>query len=66
MGRRSVVEEVIVGSIIADGTGGHSGKLTEVPRKMAVVRKSHGQCDLGQRQFAIVKRVLGGFNTSPQ
>lgn len=33
----------------ADGAWGHSGKPTEVPRKVAVIRKSRGQCDLGQR-----------------
>jgi hypothetical protein len=50
----------------AGGTWGHSGKPTEVPRKVAVVRKPRGHCDLGQRQFGIVKHVLGGFDASPQ
>jgi hypothetical protein len=50
----------------AGGTWGHSGEPTEVPRKVAVVRKARGHCDLGQRQFGIVKHVLGGFDASPQ
>jgi hypothetical protein len=50
----------------AGATWGHSGKPTEVPGKVAVVRKSRGQCDLGQRQFGIVKHALGGFDASPQ
>jgi hypothetical protein len=47
-------------------TWGHACQPTEVSGKVALVKKSHGQCDFGQRQFGIAEHVLGLFDASPQ